>query len=506
MMYSRLLCDRGFFFFVCLAGVVLVTEIGAYRDSSCPRICKENAYGDPVCGSDGIIYPNICEMKKKTCGKGVSLSSDPNFCKRSSGSKCDHKCGGEKDLVCGTDGRTYLNRCMLQVEICRLGIGLSHLGPCNNISAHRENCPVDCKQAPLDGPICGSDGNVYKSTCQMKLLTCGQGVVRTNKKYCQTTRHCRESCWRNAKPACGSDGKLYANVCRMKAKNCGKHVFEVPMAYCASQERTSHGSSCPTGCKNEIEKPTCGSDGYIYRSECELKLLNCGNARRVVKVDYEKCRTKISKCIKIKCSNDYDPVCGTDARTYTNQCQLNLATCLKGVQFAHIGNCTKLKEQDPCPAKCNEDFEDEPICGSDGNVYKSLCHLKKETCGQLVIQVPLHHCRTTASCNEQCTEDKNFVCGSDNKLYKNECEMRRNNCGKHVYVVPMKRCIAGFQFKGCQKICPTYYDPVCGTDNMTYSNTCFLEIENCRSRSLVTLRNMGTCTEPVNEIPKNYLY
>ena len=77
---------------------------------------------------------------------------------------------------------------------------------------------------------------------------------------------------------------------------------------------------------------------------------------------------------------------------------------------------------------------------------------------------------------------------------------------KHIFVVPMKRCISGFQFKGCQKICPTYYDPVCGTDNMTYSNTCFLEIENCRSRSLVTMKHMGTCAEPVNEIPKNYLY
>ncbi|RZC38830.1 Kazal 1 domain containing protein, partial [Asbolus verrucosus] len=118
----------------------------------------------------------------------------------------------------------------------------------------------------------------------------------------------------------------------------------------------------------------------------------------------------------------------------------------------------------------------------------STCHLRKETCGQLVTQVPLHHCPTTALCNEKCPDDRNFVCGSDNKIYRSECEMKRDNCG------------------GCQKICPTYYDPVCGTDNMTYSNTCFLEMENCRSRSLVTMKHMGTCAEPINEIPKNYLY
>ena len=93
------------------------------------------------------------------------------------------------------------------------------------------------------------------------------------------------------------------------------------------------------------------------------------NNRRVVKVDFEKCKNRLTKCLKTKCSNEPDPVCGTDARTYTNQCQLNLATCLKGVQFAHLGNCTELKE-DYCPDYCDNIIDEEPVCGSDGNVYR----------------------------------------------------------------------------------------------------------------------------------------
>ena len=55
----------------------------------------------------------------------------------------------------------------------RRGIEFSHYGPCMNSSATSETCPSSCARSLLSGAVCGSDGNVYPSECDMKRETCG---------------------------------------------------------------------------------------------------------------------------------------------------------------------------------------------------------------------------------------------------------------------------------------------------------------------------------------------
>ena len=119
------------------------------------------------------------------------------------------------------------------------------------------------------------------------------------------------------------------------------------LVLCASVAFVS-GSDCRSLCPLNYQ-PLCGSDGLTYDNLCELEAHNCLSKSMVTVVREGECdqprkqtneEEKEKECT-LMCQRIYDPVCGSDGRTYTNTCELEAEACVRksSLQLAYKGTC-----------------------------------------------------------------------------------------------------------------------------------------------------------------------
>lgn len=129
----------------------------------------------------------------------------------------------------------------------------------------------------------------------------------------------------------------------------------------------------------KVYEPVCGSNAVTYANQCLLDYAACRDPR-VMKMHDGKCPKRSSTCVPEMCSAIDDSVCGSDGETYLNECMFHNAKCrLPKLTILHDGKCnedTTLKCATlTCPqfTECRED--------DDGDVAFCADVCAAERCG-----------------------------------------------------------------------------------------------------------------------------
>uniref|UniRef100_A0A914BWJ7 Kazal-like domain-containing protein n=1 Tax=Acrobeloides nanus TaxID=290746 RepID=A0A914BWJ7_9BILA len=490
----------------------------------CPEPRCEDSRS-PICDNEGTVHKNECLFTFARClaaqkGKILRIVSDEE-CQPKNGQLISINCTNEWEPVCGSDFITYPNKCILQ-QSQKQNQELEALfnGECEK--CFKEPCPqIDPELETDDALFICDHAEETRTYCEFHMLQCiyelnfGKNLTESYKGRCCPRE---ELCPPEEEPVCDSVGRTHKNKCHFEVAKCRREKVEqvetisiAKIGSCSSfgaksieksQPRPDilsnfkdipTDSSCePSACVNTYE-PVCGSDGKTYANMCFFKAKTSCNDTSSSKITV----AYTGECCNYECTNEYSPICDNFGETHLNLCVFGKKRCLGEKQHSKnltISSYVPCEDLD-CDIECSQDYD--PICGTDGKTYPNECMLKKIICltNNIGITSPTLDYLGECCPDEECDLEFKSVCDSQGRTHENVVPMKNVISNLNLYVILKDELIIDYQGECCSRECDSSWKPVCDGQK-THPNICLFRIKQCeaeRRGEVLSLAYSGEC-------------